>query len=83
MLTSKDLNGDGLATGANEAYFRRFIDFDSLSRPKFMARNAGNYMVSDSLSTAKANSGWHLYRVPLNDTITGIDTIIGSPHGAV
>ena len=79
MLTSKDLNGDGLATGANEAYFRRFIDFDSLSSPKFMAKNDSNYMVSDKLSNAKPY-GWHLYRVPLNDTITGIDTVVGSPQ---
>ncbi|MGB7567996.1 MAG: cell surface protein SprA [Chitinivibrionales bacterium] len=80
MLTSKDLNGDGLATGANENYFRRFVDFDSLVNPHFMARNDSNYMVSDSVSGAAAGHGWHLYRVPLNDTIVGQFTKFGSPR---
>jgi hypothetical protein len=78
MLSSKDLNNDGLATGATERYFRRFIDFDSLANPKFLARNDSNYMVSDSLFHAR--NGWHLYRIPLNDTITGLDTNISTPR---
>jgi hypothetical protein len=80
VLTSKDLNGDGLSTGANENYFRRFIDFDSLSNPGFMAVNDSNYMIPDNISGANAAHGWHLYRVPLNDTIKGLYDHLGSPR---
>jgi cell surface protein SprA len=80
-LNTEDINGDGWRT--NEAYFRRFIDFDSASDVSrgnsFMSRNAGNYMVNDEDANANASNGWHLYRIPLNDTITTGLTTKGSP----
>jgi hypothetical protein len=81
-LNTEDINGDGWRT--NETYFRRFIDFDSASDASrsnsFMSRNAGNYMVSDSAANAKPGFGWHLYRIPLNDTTMGIFNRKGSPR---
>lgn len=80
-LNTMDINGDGFRT--NEEYFRRFIDFDSTQdtarNNSFMHRNAGNYMVNDNDANANPGFGWHLYRIPLNDTTTGILSRKGSP----
>ena len=81
-LNTEDINGDGFRT--NEDYYRRFIDFDSASdvsrSNSFMKRNAGNYMVDDTAANANPGFGWHLYRIPLNDTTTGILNKKGSPR---
>jgi hypothetical protein len=83
VLNTEDLNGDGFHTVEN--FYRRYIDFDSAenNNTKFLAANAGNYMVPDTL----ANEGkhiaapyWHLYRVPLNDTTHGLLSKVGSPQ---
>ena len=34
----------------------------------------------DHISGADSTHNWHLYRIPLNDTVTGIDTIAGKPR---
>ncbi|HAJ79772.1 MAG TPA: cell surface protein SprA, partial [Fibrobacteres bacterium] len=69
---SKDLLGDGLSTAEN--YFRRFIDFDSVNNKAEFSANAHNYQVlpDSSAGNAEAANGWHLYRIPLNDSVTGI-----------
>ena len=81
-LNTEDINGDGFRT--NEAYFRRFIDFDSAAdstrNNSFMSRNAANYMVNDAAANANPGSGWHLYRIPLNDTSLGIFNRKGAPR---
>jgi hypothetical protein len=66
---SKDLLADGLSTSEN--FFRRRIDFDSASDPDYLSRNANNYMVLPDSSLGNAKNGWHLYRIPLNDTAIG------------
>jgi hypothetical protein len=66
---SKDLLGDGLSTSEN--YFRRFIDFDSAASASFLADNGKNYMVLPDSTAGNAKNGWHLYRIPLNDELTG------------
>jgi hypothetical protein len=79
---SKDLLGDGLSTTEN--YFRRFIDFDSVNTDKDFIANARNYKVlpDSSLGNTKAQNGWHLYRIPLNDTLIGHDNFfqMGKPR---
>jgi hypothetical protein len=77
LLNTEDIAGDGWHRDEN--VFRRYIDFDSTNNPVFLSRNAGNYQVSDSVANARPGSGWHLYRVPLNDVTTGDDTTIHSP----
>ena len=80
-LNTEDIDGDGFRT--DEQYYRRFIDFDSAAdntrRNSFMSRNAGNYMVNDTVANANPGYGWHLYRIPLNDTTMGILNRKGSP----
>ena len=70
---SKDLLGDGLSTAANENYFRRFIDFDSVNADAAFNANAFNYRVfpDSTLGNANVKNGWHLFRIPLNDTLLG------------
>jgi Motility related/secretion protein len=81
-LNTEDINGDGFRT--DEEYFRRFIDFDSAAdstrRNSFMGRNAKNYMVNDADANANPANGWHLYRIPLNDTTMGILNKKGNPQ---
>jgi cell surface protein SprA len=77
---SKDLMGDGLSTTEN--YFRRFIDFDSVNQNKDFSVNAYNYKVlpDSSLGNTKVKNGWHLYRIPLNDTLVGKFSKTGFPR---
>jgi cell surface protein SprA len=77
---SKDLLGDGLSTSEN--FFRRSIDFDSASVPEYLERNAKNYMVLPDSTVGNTKNGWHLYRIPLNDTVIGINNFkkIGNPR---
>ena len=83
-LNTEDLNGDGLIRTDN--YFRRYIDFDSVAQYR-SATNTNdslfkirNYIVPDNISNAQADSGWHLYRIPINDsTIAGLETV-GTPR---
>ena len=79
---SKDLLGDGLSTSANENYFRRFIDFDSVNADAAFSANAYNYRVlpDSTLANANVKNGWHLYRIPLNDTLIGKIQKRGSPR---
>jgi|WetSurMetagenome_2_1015567.scaffolds.fasta_scaffold00226_19 hypothetical protein len=84
-LNTEDLNSDGFRTTEN--FYRRFIDFDSGGNTQFLARNAGNYRMNDTAVNAKIHGTtvhdslrWHLYRIPLNDTIKGIFEKHGSPR---
>ncbi len=76
-LNSEDINGDGWHT--TEAYYRRYIDFDSTNDAAFMSKNANNYRINDSVANADTSHGWHFYRIPLNDSLTGDCKINGSP----
>ncbi|HUI93330.1 MAG TPA: cell surface protein SprA [Chitinivibrionales bacterium] len=81
-LNTEDLNGDGFQRVNDENYFRRFIDFGKQNDSVFLRSNANNYQVSDSVANESKRlpePRWHLYRVPLNDTITGICQRFGSP----
>jgi hypothetical protein len=80
LLNTEDLNGDGFRTAEN--FYRRFIDFDKQGDQAFLDSNAGNYMVNDKVANENPRlqePRWHLYRVPLNDTIKGMCQRVGSP----
>jgi cell surface protein SprA len=82
-LNTEDLNGDGFRKDEN--FYRRFIDFDKQGDKAFLDSNAGNYRVNDSVANASKRIAdtlhrWHLYRVPLNDTIKGLCQKVGSPR---
>ncbi len=77
---SKDLLGDGLSTSEN--YFRRCIDFDSAGDLGYLERNAKNYMVLPDSTVGNTKNGWHLYRIPINDTVLGQNNFkkVGNPR---
>jgi cell surface protein SprA len=84
LLNTEDLNGDGFRTTEN--FYRRYIDFDSSGNASFLKANAGNYRVNDTTDNANIKPiadtalRWHLYRIPLNDTVKGLFQKVGSPQ---
>jgi hypothetical protein len=80
ILNTEDLNSDGFRT--TESYFRRYIDFDRRNDAPFLAANANNYQVPGEISNENRKNvepKWHLYRIPLNDTVNGLWSKRGSP----